>query len=163
MTWISNAATYSRLWVVIAAVLAVAGGHRGRRAAVRGLTAIGATSITANLVVKTPGAAAAAGNIDQHGSAQDAHAEVELLPLGARGVGVRICRGGDGRDPAARVAVVRARQLLSATAASTSGCITRAMCWAVQCSASPWARWSRRSVDDDHRLEHRRSEDNVDA
>ena len=52
MTWISNAATYSRLWVVIAAVLAVAGGRRGRRAAVRGLTAIGATSITANLVVK---------------------------------------------------------------------------------------------------------------
>lgn len=52
MTWISNAANDSRLWVVIAGVLAVAGGHRGRRAAVRGLTAIGATSITANLVVK---------------------------------------------------------------------------------------------------------------
>jgi undecaprenyl-diphosphatase len=52
MTWISNAATYSRLWVVIAAVLAVTGGHRGRRAAIRGLTAIAATSITANLAVK---------------------------------------------------------------------------------------------------------------
>ncbi len=52
MIWISNAANDSRLWVVIAGVLAVAGGHRGRRAAIRGLTAIGATSITANLVVK---------------------------------------------------------------------------------------------------------------
>ena len=52
MTWISNAANDSRLWVVVAGVLAVAGGQRGRRAAIRGLMAIGATSITANLVVK---------------------------------------------------------------------------------------------------------------
>ncbi len=52
MTWISNAANDSRLWVVVAGVLAVAGGHRGRRAAIRGLTAIGATSISTNLVVK---------------------------------------------------------------------------------------------------------------
>ena len=108
MTWISNAATYSRLWVVIAAVLAVAGGHRGRRAAVRGSTAIGATLDYREPRRETPGAVAPAGNIDQHGSVRDAHAEVELLPLGARGVGVRICRGGDGRVPTARVAVVRA-------------------------------------------------------
>jgi membrane-associated phospholipid phosphatase len=52
MTWVSNAANYSRLWVVIAAALAVAGGHRGRRAAIRGLTAVGAASITANLAAK---------------------------------------------------------------------------------------------------------------
>jgi len=52
MTWISNAANDSRLWVVVAGVLAVAGGHRNRRTAIRGLTAIGATSITANLVAK---------------------------------------------------------------------------------------------------------------
>ena len=52
MTWISNAANYSRIWVVIAAALAAAGGNRGRRAAVRGLTAVGATSATANLAAK---------------------------------------------------------------------------------------------------------------
>jgi len=52
MTWISNAANDSRLWVVVAGLLAVAGGHRHRRTAIRGLTAVGATSITANLVVK---------------------------------------------------------------------------------------------------------------
>lgn len=52
MTWISNAANYSRLWVAIAGMLAIAGGRQGRRTAIRGLTAIGATSITANLVVK---------------------------------------------------------------------------------------------------------------
>ncbi len=52
MTWVSNAANDSRLWVALAGVLAVAGGHRHRRTAIRGLTAIGATSITANLFVK---------------------------------------------------------------------------------------------------------------
>lgn len=52
MARISNAANDARLWVVIAGVLALAGGHRGRRAAIRGLTAIAATSITANLAAK---------------------------------------------------------------------------------------------------------------
>ncbi|MGZ4598400.1 MAG: phosphatase PAP2 family protein [Oryzihumus sp.] len=48
---VSNAANYSRLWVVTAAVLSLLG-RRGRRAAVVGLAAVGATSATANLVVK---------------------------------------------------------------------------------------------------------------
>jgi len=48
---ISNAANYSRLWVVTAAVLSLLG-RRGRRAGVVGLAAVGATSATANLVVK---------------------------------------------------------------------------------------------------------------
>jgi membrane-associated phospholipid phosphatase len=52
MTWVSNAANYSRLWVVIAAALAAGGGQRGRRAAIRGLTAVGVASITANLAAK---------------------------------------------------------------------------------------------------------------
>lgn len=48
---VSNAANYSRLWLVTAAVLSLLG-HRGRRASVVGLMAVGATSATANLLVK---------------------------------------------------------------------------------------------------------------
>lgn len=50
--WLSKAANYSVLSILIAGVLATLGGHRGRHAAVRGLTAVGATSIVANLIVK---------------------------------------------------------------------------------------------------------------
>ncbi|MGO8861951.1 MAG: phosphatase PAP2 family protein [Acidimicrobiales bacterium] len=52
VTWLSNAANYSQLWVAIAATLAAAGGSRGRRSAARALTALGVTSITANLALK---------------------------------------------------------------------------------------------------------------
>ena len=43
--WLSKAANYSVLSILIAGVLAILGGHRGRHAAARGLTAVGATSI----------------------------------------------------------------------------------------------------------------------
>jgi membrane-associated phospholipid phosphatase len=49
---LSNAANYSRLWLGIAAVIAVFGGGRGRRAAVEGVLAIGVTSATVNLGMK---------------------------------------------------------------------------------------------------------------
>lgn len=49
---LSNAANKSRLWLVFAAVLALAGGRSGRRAAVRGTLAIGVTSAVVNLGVK---------------------------------------------------------------------------------------------------------------
>jgi len=49
---LSNAANNSRLWLGIAAGLAVAGGPAGRRAAVRGTAAIGVTSALVNLAVK---------------------------------------------------------------------------------------------------------------
>ena len=52
LRWVSNAANYGRLWVVIAAALGVVGGSRGRRTAVRALTALSVTSVTANLVLK---------------------------------------------------------------------------------------------------------------
>ena len=48
---ISNAANYSRLWLGTAAVLSLFGA-RGRRAALVGVAAIGATSAAANLLVK---------------------------------------------------------------------------------------------------------------
>ena len=50
---LSNAANNSRLWLGIAAALAVLGGHRGRRAALEGVVAIGVTSATVNLLAKS--------------------------------------------------------------------------------------------------------------
>jgi hypothetical protein len=52
MTIVSNAANYSGIWLVTAGLLALAAGGRGRRAAVRGLVAIGGISATANLAAK---------------------------------------------------------------------------------------------------------------
>jgi hypothetical protein len=49
---LSDAANHSKLWLAIAAVVAVAGGHRGRRAALEGVVAIGVTSAAVNLGVK---------------------------------------------------------------------------------------------------------------
>ena len=49
---LSNAANYSRLWLGIAAVIALTGGERGRRAALEGVLAIGVTSATINLGLK---------------------------------------------------------------------------------------------------------------
>ena len=49
---LSRAADKSRLWLTTAGVLAVAGGPRGRRAAVRGVLAIGVTSAVVNLAIK---------------------------------------------------------------------------------------------------------------
>lgn len=50
---LSNAANGSRLWLAIAAALAILGGRKGRRAALEGVAAIGATSATINLVAKS--------------------------------------------------------------------------------------------------------------
>ncbi|MGX7681638.1 phosphatase PAP2 family protein [Jatrophihabitans sp. DSM 45814] len=49
---ISNAANYSRLWMVTAAGLALFGGRPGRRAAIQGMAAIGVSSAVANLIGK---------------------------------------------------------------------------------------------------------------
>jgi membrane-associated phospholipid phosphatase len=49
---LSNAANYSRLWLGVAAVIAVLGGRRGRRAALEGVLAIGVTSAAVNLGIK---------------------------------------------------------------------------------------------------------------
>jgi membrane-associated phospholipid phosphatase len=50
---LSDAANYSRLWLGIAAAIAMVGGARGRRAALEGVAAIGVTSATVNLGVKS--------------------------------------------------------------------------------------------------------------
>ena len=49
---LSKAASYSRLWLGMAGVIAVLGGWRGRRAALEGVLAIGVTSATVNLGMK---------------------------------------------------------------------------------------------------------------
>jgi membrane-associated phospholipid phosphatase len=49
---LSDAANNSRLWLAIAAAIALVGGARGRRAALEGVAAIGVTSATVNLGVK---------------------------------------------------------------------------------------------------------------
>jgi membrane-associated phospholipid phosphatase len=50
---LSNAANNSGLWLATAAGLSVVGGSAGRRAAVRGIVAIGVTSALVNLAVKS--------------------------------------------------------------------------------------------------------------
>jgi membrane-associated phospholipid phosphatase len=52
MPELSVAASYSRIWLSIAALLAVSGGAKGRRTAVEGLAAVGVTSFVANVVLK---------------------------------------------------------------------------------------------------------------
>jgi undecaprenyl-diphosphatase len=52
---LSRAADKSRIWLALAALLAVAGGPAGRRAAVRGTLAIGVTSALVNLAIKPIG------------------------------------------------------------------------------------------------------------
>ena len=52
MPALSIAASYSRLWMAIAALFAVFGGTKGRRTAAEGMVAIAVTSILANLVLK---------------------------------------------------------------------------------------------------------------
>lgn len=55
MARLTNAADYGRLSLGSAAVLATAGGSSGRRAAVSGLAALGATSTVVNAVVRPLG------------------------------------------------------------------------------------------------------------
>ncbi len=49
---ISDAANYSKLWFAVAGSLALFGGHRGRRAALDGVVAIGVASLVTNRVIK---------------------------------------------------------------------------------------------------------------
>lgn len=52
---LSHAADYSRLSIAASAVLALAGGRRGRRAAVSGLASVAVTAAVVNVVVKPLG------------------------------------------------------------------------------------------------------------
>jgi diacylglycerol kinase family enzyme len=52
MPALSQAASHSKIWMAVAVALSFAGGEKGRRTAVEGLTAVGITSLLANLVAK---------------------------------------------------------------------------------------------------------------
>jgi diacylglycerol kinase family enzyme/membrane-associated phospholipid phosphatase len=52
MPALSQAASHSKIWVAVAVVLSLVGGRKGRRTAVEGLTAVGITSLLANVVAK---------------------------------------------------------------------------------------------------------------
>jgi len=49
---LSRSANHSGLWIAVGAVLAIGGGRRGRRAAVRGLGSITVTSLIVNQAIK---------------------------------------------------------------------------------------------------------------
>ena len=49
---VSDLANFSKLWFLVAGAVALCGGPRGRRAALAGLTAIGATSLVVNQPIK---------------------------------------------------------------------------------------------------------------
>jgi membrane-associated phospholipid phosphatase len=53
MRRLSTAANHARLWLAIAAVIALLGGRRGRRAALEGVLSIGVSSATVNLGMKS--------------------------------------------------------------------------------------------------------------
>src|ERR1700736_6719256 len=52
LTRLSNGANRSLLWIAIAGLIAILGGRRGRRAALRGIVSIGITSTLVNLPLK---------------------------------------------------------------------------------------------------------------
>lgn len=52
ISWLSSAANHSRISLTGAALLALAGGPRGRRTALVGVIAVASTSLVANVVVK---------------------------------------------------------------------------------------------------------------
>lgn len=52
MPILSEAASYSRIWLGISALLAAFGGTKGRETSAEALTAVGVTSLLANLVLK---------------------------------------------------------------------------------------------------------------
>ncbi len=52
LTRLSNAANHSKLWLAGAALLAIAGGTRGRRAALAGVASVGVSSAVVNVVAK---------------------------------------------------------------------------------------------------------------
>ena len=89
---LSRAADKSKLWLAIAAGLAIVGGPTGRRAAARGVLSIGATSALVNIGVKSlwprrrPDRAGA--GVPGRTAGQDAG--LDVVPIGALGLGVRV-------------------------------------------------------------------------
>ena len=107
MRRLSSAANYSRLSIGAAALLATAGGPRGRRAAVLGLSCLGTTSATVNLLVKPVGRRR---RPDQAGEGVPAARQVPLpgsrsFPSGHTAAAVAFASGVSGVMPGAGIAL----------------------------------------------------------
>ena len=87
---LSDAANNSRLWLGIAAAIALVGGGRGRRAALEGVVAIGVTSATVNREARRQQAASGSLRPRPRCGSPRADAGIGLISLRARRVGLRI-------------------------------------------------------------------------
>ena len=90
---VSHFANFSKPWLLVAAMLTLFGGRRGRRAAATGIAAIGLTSLLVNQLMKmlrerrSPGP----GSDGRPGESVGDHAVVDLISLRPLGIcgGVR--------------------------------------------------------------------------
>jgi undecaprenyl-diphosphatase len=105
MRRLSAAANYSRISMTCSAVLALAGGSRGRRAAVSGLASVAATSAAVNLLVK-PSARRRRPDREAHDSASTRHVPMpqsRSFPSGHTAAAVAFASGAGRVMPAASV------------------------------------------------------------
>ncbi len=105
MRRLSSAADHSKLSIAASVVLATAGGRDGRRAAVRGLAAVAATSACVNLLVKPLGGRR---RPDRAGEGVPAARHVEMptsrsFPSGHSAAAVAFASGAGSELPAASV------------------------------------------------------------
>jgi undecaprenyl-diphosphatase len=95
MRLVSRVADQSKLWLATAAVLAALGGRTGRRVALTGVVAVGATSFVVSQPMKLAGwRARPDGSRCGYRSYVGADAGLDVVPVGTCGVrcGVRRCR-----------------------------------------------------------------------
>ncbi|CAB4934307.1 unannotated protein [freshwater metagenome] len=105
MRRLSHAADYSRLSLSGAAVLALAGGPRGRRAAARGLACVGVTAAVVNLAVK-PLTRRSRPDRAEHGVPEARHVPMPIstsFPSGHTAAAVAFAVGAAGAWPRAGV------------------------------------------------------------
>ena len=109
---VSDFANFSKPWFLVAGVLALFGGARGRRAALTGVAAIGLTSFVVNQPMKLAGERAPPGPHDPGRPREPlgADAVVDLVPLRPLGIGSSVRRRGRGRATQAQAAAAGGRR-----------------------------------------------------
>ena len=109
---VSNFANLSKLWFIIAGVLALFGGAPGRRAAVTGVAAIGLTSLMVNQPMKLAGGRAPSRPYADGRPREPlgADAGVDLIPFRPLGIGSGVRRLGRGRTAPTQVATAVGRR-----------------------------------------------------
>ena len=104
---LSEAASYSLLWIAVAVVLAASGGRRGRRTAIAAITTVGVTSAVTNIAMKRAARQAPA-RLPGAGIASTRAPGIHLVSVGTRRLGGRVLRRRGPRDSRAVVARQRA-------------------------------------------------------